>query len=238
MNISVALTTYNGKKYIKQQLESILCQMGLDDEIIICDDGSIDGTLEILEQYALNDKRINVIKNNHLGVVLNFEDAIRRCKNDVIFLSDHDDIWNTDKVENVKRRFNKKNTTLILHNALEYSEVKINSGKMLIPAMKHGVISNILSSCYWGCCMAFKKELVEHILPFPNMIVAHDQWIGIVAEARHEAEFIDLPLIKHRIHENNVTRKQGFIKKIGFRMNLFNGYLGYKKALMKKDAKK
>ena len=97
--ISVALCTFNGEKFISQQLDSILSQSVPVDEIVVCDDGSTDSTCQILEQYAAQSQSIRLIKNEHnLGYIANFEKAIRLCQGDYIFLSDQDDIWHPDKV--------------------------------------------------------------------------------------------------------------------------------------------
>lgn len=94
--ISVCMATYNGEEYIKEQLESILCQLGEMDEIIISDDGSTDNTLNIIESY--NDSRIKIhINTGKHGFVYNFENALQKAKGEYIFLSDQDDIWLPEK---------------------------------------------------------------------------------------------------------------------------------------------
>lgn len=228
MNISVAMTTFNGEKYLHSQLNSILIQLGNDDEVIICDDGSTDETIKIIENYISEDNRISLFKNKRKGVVLNFEDAISKCNNELIFLSDQDDIWNREKVNVIKAAFRHGNETLILHNAIDFYE-NTNEENILIHKMKHGLIRNIIKSCYWGCCMAFKKELVKDILPFPQDLVAHDQWIGIIAESKKESKFVNESLIKHRRHDKNVTKRLPFNKKISFRFNLSKCYLKFYK---------
>ena len=106
------MATFNGEKYLKEQLDSILCQLDFKDEVIISDDGSTDETLNLLNEYK-NDKRVQVIKNPRKGVVSNFDNALRNSNNEVIFLSDQDDIWLPNKVEVVKKCFlNSENTTL------------------------------------------------------------------------------------------------------------------------------
>lgn len=96
--ISVCIATYNGGKYIKEQLDSILFQLGKDDEVIISDDSSTDDTLSILESY--HDERIVILTNQKFhSPVYNFENALKSAKGDFIFLSDQDDIWEPTKVE-------------------------------------------------------------------------------------------------------------------------------------------
>ena len=237
MKISVAMATYNGEKHLLDQINSIVKQLGPDDEIIICDDGSVDNTIKIIENLMYKEKRISLFENKHKGVVKNFEDAIRRCKNDIILLSDQDDIWETVKVTQIKNYFENTDKSLVLHNAIIFFEDQLDSNKELISNMHHGTYSNIYKSSYWGCCMAFKQELRKYILPFPDNLIAHDQWIGLIAESRKESEFINAKLIKHRIHKDNVSNKLSLNKKIHFRLNLLIRYLKYKSSLRKSSLK-
>ena len=98
--ISVCMATFNGEKYIKEQIQSILNQLSLDDEVIISDDGSSDKTLEVINH--INDKRIKVFTNTHKhGFTHNFENALNHANGEYIFLSDQDDIWAEEKVNKV-----------------------------------------------------------------------------------------------------------------------------------------
>src|SRR5690554_1467232 len=98
--ISIALASYNGEKYIKEQLDSILNQTIQDFEIVVCDDASTDNTWEILQQYEAKDKRFKIFRNEqNLGFKKNFEKAISHCKGEYIALSDQDDIWIENHLE-------------------------------------------------------------------------------------------------------------------------------------------
>ena len=220
------MATFNGEKYLKPQLDSIIQQIDDGDEIIICDDGSTDGTIDIIQEYKKKDSRIRLVCNAHKGFVLNFEDAINKCKNDIIFLSDQDDIWHADKVDHIKSIFQQSNKMLVLHNAINFYDGKHQ--ELLIQKKRRGVLINIVKSNYWGCCMAFKKELNKYILPFPCGLVTHDQWIGLIAESRKEVQFLDEVLITRRIHGNNVTRNLPLGKKISFRINLLARLIKYR----------
>ncbi|MGZ4160188.1 MAG: glycosyltransferase, partial [Neobacillus sp.] len=107
MKVSVAMATYNGEKYLKQQIDSILSQLSSEDELIISDDHSSDQTLVIIEKYMKEDPRVKLFMNEESGVTSNFENAIKRTKNDIIFLSDQDDVWKPEKVETVKSYYEK-----------------------------------------------------------------------------------------------------------------------------------
>lgn len=222
MQISVCIATYNGEKYIKEQILSILPQLSVTDEIIVSDDGSSDKTLTIIE--SLNDARIKIIHNNlKHGFVSNFENAIRHAKGDYIFLSDQDDIWTTNKIEVCLRYL--QITDLVVHNALlvnaqgEKSCIDFFS----IRKSKAGYWKNLYKNSFIGCCMAFKSSLLNSILPFPKYILWHDMWIGLIAEKKGKTIFIPDILLYYRRHENNASptsEKSSFslLKKIFYRL--------------------
>lgn len=204
-SISVAIATYNGEKYIKEQLDSILVQIKEFDEIIISDDGSTDKTVEIIKSYQ--DKRIKLFKGPKMGVKKNFENAIKHCQNEYIFLADQDDIWVNNKVEIVLNYFIKENVDLVIHDCDVVNEKLevINESFYKLRHSKKGKIKNIMKNSYIGCCMAFKSSLKDKILPIPNNIEMHDQWIGLKIEKYGRVLFINEKLIHYRRHHNNVS---------------------------------
>ena len=113
MSISIAMATYNGEKYIKDQLDSILVQLGKDDEIIISDDKSTDQTTEIIKKYIKEDSRIKLLEGPQKGFVKNFENALLNCSNEIIFLCDQDDIWLENKKEKVLEKKNEPSCDLL-----------------------------------------------------------------------------------------------------------------------------
>ena len=116
MTVSVALAAYNGEKYIAGQLRSVLPQLSGDDEIVVSLDPSTDGTRQLIE--ALGDSRIRIVDGEGKGLIKNFENAIKNCRNDLIFLCDQDDIWLENKVERVKDEFEADGELLlVMHNA-------------------------------------------------------------------------------------------------------------------------
>ena len=206
IRVSVAIATYNGEKYIKEQLDSILVNLKDNDEIIISDDGSTDNTISIIEKY--NDSRIIIVDGPKSGVKMNFENAIKNCKGKYIFMSDQDDIWMDNKVSIILNKFCDTNCDLVLHDAIVFNsdanEIIYNSF-FNYRKTKSGIVNNIIKNNYIGCCMAFDNKLKDSILPIPNNIKMHDQWIGILAEKYGTVELIEDKLIKYRRHSNNVT---------------------------------
>lgn len=205
--ISVAMATYNGDKYIKKQINSILENLNDNDELIISDDGSTDETIKIVNEISKIDNRVKIFEGPHNGVKKNFANAIEKCTGDYIFLSDQDDIWKENKVKIVMSYFKKENCMLIQHDAV----VVDKDEKEMIPSFfefrkcKTGIIRNIYKNRYIGCCMAFDKKLKKYILPIPNNIEMHDQWIGILAEEYGKSVFIKDKLINYRRHEDNAS---------------------------------
>lgn len=230
MKISVAMATYNGSKYIQKQLESILCQLGIDDEIVISDDGSTDGTLSIVED--IDDDRINIYYGPRKGLNSNFQNAIAHCEGDVIFICDQDDYWYPNKKREVLRCFDNMEISAVQHDA----RVIDASGKVLETSfaryrhVRNGVITNWVRGSFHGCCMAFRRELIVEIMPIIGQSYLYDQWIGIVAEMNDGVYFLDKVLMDYRRHENNASsflqlnRKQ----QVKNRVDLFGRILKYR----------
>lgn len=209
--ISVAMATYNGEKYIKEQLESILKQLNDDDEVIISDDGSTDNTINIIKSFE--DKRIKVFDGPHNGVKQNFANAIYNCTGKYIFLSDQDDVWMKNKINKILEVFEKEGCTCVVHDNITFDS---NTGKTIQESFfkfrnsKSGIIKNIIKNSYIGCCMAFKGNLKKDILPIPNDIEMHDQWIGLICEKEGKSLFINDKLIRYRRHNNNVSNMKHY----------------------------
>lgn len=209
MKISVAMAYYNGGTYIEEQMESILAQLGEKDELIVSVDGASDGSKPLLLKMADIDKRIHVIKGPGKGVVKNFENAIRHCTGDIIYLSDQDDIWKPDKVEKVTAAFRAPEVKAVLHDAEIVDENGVPTGAASLFAVRGsrtGILKNLIKNSYVGCCMAFRKELVSVICPIPKEMYMHDYWIGTAAEYMGKVCLLDEPLIGYRRHSSNVTQ--------------------------------
>ena len=228
--ISVCMASYNGGKYIREQLESILSQLPSDVEIVIADDGSTDDTLQVVE--SLNEPRIRMLPaEKHLGVIYNYERALQASKGEIIFLADQDDVWLPGKVEKVLAALN--GADLVTHDAwmLRPSESSwTRSGKLNdIRAYKSGVVVNWWKNSFTGCCMAFRRNVLDKALPFPKNLPMHDQWLGIVAEKFFKVKFIDEPLVEYRQHSTNATHignsPAGVFQKIKWRLDLLKAII-------------
>jgi glycosyltransferase involved in cell wall biosynthesis len=229
MKISVCMASYNGKKYIKGQLESILSQLSKDDEIIISDDSSTDSTIEIIKSYR--DKRIVLFENQKFkSPIFNFENALGYAKGNIIILSDQDDIWKDNKVEVIKKYM--KDYDLVLSDAdiideygniLEESFYKLNKSNA-------GLFKNIVKNSYLGCTMAFNRKILNKSLPFPKDLPMHDWWIGLMGELYGKTYFIEDKLISYRRHGNNASPTgeksiYSFKQKIMFRLKIIKNLI-------------
>lgn len=224
MKISVAMCTYNGEKYIVEQLNSILHQTKKVDEIIICDDGSKDNTLEICNKTlkASNIEYKLKINKKNLGFAKNFYQAIILCSGDIIFFCDQDDIWKENKVELMCQVFNDNpNALLVFSNAHitnENLEIKGNLFENL--SYQNSYLNNQYETVNYllndnfvtGATTAIKKEILNYIGDLDNGW-AHDYWFGIVAALYGGLKNINEPLIYYRQHDKNTI---GIGKKYGF----------------------
>lgn len=209
---SVAMASYNGELYIGRQIESILRQLADNDELIISDDGSTDQTRQIIDNYQINDNRIRVIDGPQNGVIANFENAIMHATGEYIFLCDQDDVWEQNKIEKVLDCFSKQDCQVVVHDADVWDE----NEDVIIPSFinyrgsKSGVINNIIKNSYIGCCMVFRRELLEYILPIPKNIEMHDQWIGVIGDIKGKTFFLNEVLFHYRRHGGNVSSFQHY----------------------------
>lgn len=198
--ISVCIATYNGERYISEQLNSILPQLGQEDEIIISDDGSSDSTLDIIK--SVNDKRIRIIKNTGThGINSNFGNALKHARGEYIFLSDQDDIWLTGKVERCLKEM--REVDLVMHDAIitDYSLNPQNKNLFSELSIKEGFVSNLIRNRFTGCCMAFKRKVLDYVLPIPSsQCFFHDNWIGLLCELKGSVRFIPFNGLYFRRH--------------------------------------
>lgn len=207
-SVSVCLASFNGMLFIEAQLTSILKQLNAQDEVIVSDDHSSDGTWEFLQQLSQKDSRIKIYKNPQKGLIKNFENAIFHSQNDIIFLSDQDDLWQMTKIATTLeyfKRFPQKSVVVsdltIVDNQLE---VLVESYQKMRHT-KSGFWSNLLRSSYIGAAMAFRKELKSLILPIPANVPMHDMWIGLLADKSQGVLFISESLVLYRRHDFNAS---------------------------------
>ena len=222
IKISVAMTTYNGEKYIIQQIESILSQSRKVDEIVIVDDKSNDKTVEIIRE--LNCPLINIYQNQkNMGYVDNFYKAIGLTQGDYVFLSDQDDIWETDKVEKSLSVLQGSDANMAVCTGFSLIDqlgnpiMDINNYQInRFVLKKHKCIEDItlnrlvFGNVVQGCTCCLKRDVIDVYLKIHNREVIHDYQLMLIAASMGNVKYINEPLIKYRLHEKNAI---GFSKK-------------------------
>ena len=203
--ISVYVATYNGEKFIREQIDSILCQLSSDDEIIVSDDGSTDGTIVIIN--CIGDKMIRIIEGPRKhSPTFNFENALKEAKGDYIFLADQDDVWKTNKVEVCMKWLQKYDCVVSDAQVTDSNLNPLYPSLYAIMQVRQGHIYNtVWKNGYTGCCMAFRRNILEASLPFPKDIPMHDIWIGNVAAYKYNVKFIPDKLILFRRHKETIS---------------------------------
>jgi glycosyltransferase involved in cell wall biosynthesis len=206
--VSIAMCTYNGAKYIHEQLDSLLAQTYQNLEIIIVDDCSKDQTVSILRQYEIQDKRIKVFVNEiNIGFIENFSKAISLCSGEFIALADQDDIWKKEKIEVFMDTI--ENNVLIYSDAILIDEHSLPKNEQLIRPENQLVSGHcnkafLFMNCVSGNTLMFKRELVDYILPIPQ-VSYHDMWIAFIASSVGSITFTEESMIYYRRHEEQVT---------------------------------
>lgn len=206
MKISIAMATFNGAKYLIEQLNSFKHQTRLPEELVICDDCSTDATIQILEDFSRDvNFTVKIYRNSEqLGFIKNFSKAISLCSGDLIFLSDQDDFWFPQKIQRIEHEFLLHPTVSVVVNDAELSDEYLNPRGLTVAGqlMSSGQTTDSLEL---GCCIAFKALLVPIILPVPEFHIGHDTWINRLGiDFKTRSVVLDV-LQYYRRHDSNVT---------------------------------
>lgn len=221
--VSVALASYNGCRWLPQQLDSVLRQLAADDEVVVVDDGSTDDTPACV--HRVGDARVRLIASPvNVGVRSSFGRALSACRARHVFLCDQDDVWLPGKRDTLLAAL-QAGATLALSDA----EVIDADGHVIEPSFmarrggfRGGVIHTLVKNRYLGCAMAFRRELLDWVLPIPADVPMHDMWIGALAALHGRVAYIDRPLMKYRRHGGNVSpeRRAGMAQMLAWRWRL------------------
>ena len=223
--ISIAMATYNGELFIREQLDSILAQTLSDWELIVCDDGSTDNTLSILQEYANNDSRIKIYQNErNLGFKRNFEKAIDLCQGDYIALCDQDDIWYPNHLEVLYNQIGNHSLSIGNSDIVNINNTYLNKrmsdtdGIHFIPEDTKLFLFRefFYANPFQGASMLLKKDFALRCIPIPNEVHYHDTWISICACFADGLIYTYTPITRYRQHGKNVTinnhREHGLAK--------------------------
>ena len=215
------MATYNGEKYLVEQLDSIINQTYHNWNLLIRDDNSTDKTLEIIQNYHKKDKRIKILKDNkgNLGIVRNFEELLKSSESEFIMFSDQDDIWVENKLDMYLKMIEKiKNKGFMIHSdAILFDKNKSNILKDTFiskKAINKGLENVFFNYFVQGATILISKEIKNFILPFPKEVYLHDRYIHLISELFFERIFVNKALIYYRQHGDNQIGAKNTIREL------------------------
>lgn len=212
--VDILLATYNGARFLKEQLDSILNQTHTEFRLIISDDKSTDKTRAIIEEYAAKDSRIEYhFQKKNLGVIKNFEFLLKRVESDYFMFSDQDDIWKENKIELSLAKLKEDDADLV------YSDLEVVDRDLKTIYKSYWKLKGLenkvkkynnfealyLNNFITGCTMLSKKKFIDLILPLPtkSKYVLHDYWVSLIVSQHGVLTYVKEPLIKYRQHKDN-----------------------------------
>ena len=213
--VDILLATYNGEKYLKELIDSILNQTYKNIKLIISDDCSKDSTRKILEEYEKQDERVEVYyQPQNLGYVKNFEFLLKQVKSNLYMLADQDDVWLPEKIEKSVETIERENADLVFGDLevvdkdLKTIYPSFNDFMLLSRKIKKYIKSyklNYLYNCVTGCTVIAKSKFISKLLPIPanSKYFIHDHWLGIIMSIYGKVVYMPEKYIKYRQHGNN-----------------------------------
>lgn len=214
MKIDILMATYNGEKYLREQIDSILEQSYTDFRLLISDDFSTDSTRDILNEYVEKDSRVIVfLQSKNLGVVKNFEFLLQKVESEYFMFSDQDDIWQKDKVKKSIELMEKTDSDLVYTNLevvdqdlkiVHKSYWKLKGFEKKIKKYNN-FESLYLNNYITGCTMLVKSKWIDQVLPLPNKskYILHDYWIALIISRFGKMSYIEEPQVRYRQHIDN-----------------------------------
>ncbi|MHB1657182.1 MAG: glycosyltransferase family 2 protein [Burkholderiales bacterium] len=213
--ISVAMATYNGEKFLRQQLDSIFSQTCPAKEVIVTDDRSTDNTVKILEEYSQIYPLRYIVNETNLGVVRNFEKAISLCKGKYIALADQDDVWRTDKLAIAFGKMKEIESShpgipVLVHSDLCVVDERLNviceslwKGQKTYPELYKSPEQVAIQNLVTGCTILMNRAALNVTVPFPAEVLMHDWWMAINIIKYGIVVSISEPLVFYRQHGGN-----------------------------------
>lgn len=205
---SVAMAVYNGEKFIREQIDSIINMLGNKDELIISYDESIDSTLVIIKEYEKKDSRIKVVYDDGHSVESNFNNAVNHCSGEYIFLSDQDDVWINDKINVLIKYFenNEECVVVISDGYIVDEKLNIEGSVFEVYNTSSNPLRNFVKGSYLGCQMAFRSCIKSKVWPVKvSPPLPHDLWLGVCGARYGKIGLVKEKLIMHRLHDCNYS---------------------------------
>jgi glycosyltransferase involved in cell wall biosynthesis len=208
VRVSVVLAVHNGLRFLPLQISSVLDQLRQQDELIVVDDASSDGSSAWLE--ALADSRVCLHRHEtNRGVIPTFEHGLSLARHDIVFLCDQDDIWLPGKREAFVQAFDASPGSLVVVSDAQIVDAQ---GVLTAPSFmatrggfRGGLWSTLWRNRYLGCAMAVRRELLRMALPIPDRAPMHDMWLGVIGRLCGGVQYLPTPLLSYRRHGANAT---------------------------------
>ena len=213
MKIDILMATFNGEKYLREQIDSILNQTYKNFRLLISDDGSTDATRDILKEYIAKDDRIVVfLQKKNIGVVKNFEYLMEKVEAEYFMFSDQDDIWHKDKIQKTLDKMEECNYDLV-YTDLQVVDENLNiiqksywKLKGFDKKIKYNDFNSLyLNNYITGCTMLVKSKWLNKILPLPHKseYILHDYWVALIVSKFGKMAYVSQPQIDYRQHIDN-----------------------------------
>jgi glycosyltransferase involved in cell wall biosynthesis len=209
-SVSVVMSVFNGRRYVKEQIQSVLSQLEANDELIITDDASVDDSMDIIR--AIHSPLIRLFRNkSNLGVIRNFQNGLTIARKEVVFLCDQDDIWLPGKRAAFVAAFDANPATAVV---VSDAEVIDASGALIARSFMagRGGFSGSIRGTLWrnrflGCAMAVRHSVVKSALPIPEWAPMHDMWLGVIGCMAGRVHYLSTPYLQYRRHGQNATTR-------------------------------
>ncbi len=223
--ICVLLATYNGEKFIDEQLASLFSQTVLPNKIFISDDNSTDSTSSLVESWQKQYPNIIELHGNisgwhgHVGNFAYLCELAKKSQCEYFLFCDQDDVWYPNKIEELLRKCHSieqiskiadKTRAVLVHSDLEIVDEQLNTRALsffkdqkLPDSNLHSMPKLLIQNVVTGCTTLFNRALLEAATPLPKEVIVHDWWFAIVADLEGVTAFVDSPLVKYRQHDNN-----------------------------------
>lgn len=207
--VSIALATYNGGRFLREQLDSIYAQTWFNIEVVAGDDCSSDDTVVILEEYRQSHGLRYEVNDRNLGFVRNFEKIISQCRGEFIALADQDDVWLPEKIARLLA--GREGADLVYSDAFLVDEVGKEMPRTLVTTSGVRPVSGrefsyfVCNTCVTGCTILFHRGLLAYALPIPDGEPYHDWWLAVVASCHGGVRYLPERLVRYRQHGSNDT---------------------------------
>lgn len=226
--VHIVLATYNGERFLREQMDSVLAQTYENITVEVCDDGSTDGTAAIVREYEAQDERVKLHLNPHnLGYVKNFLEGVKRCTAPYVMLCDQDDIWQKDKVEKTLLAMQKEEKKMAGKPVLVFTDAvnfDSHTGEELgffhetshLDVKKVDTAHLFMENKCIGCTMMMNRAILPYLKELPEEIRVHDWWLALICSHFGTIEYVPQATLRYRQHEENQiggSSYTGYLKK-------------------------